>query len=96
LDLPQHQHELSLLSGDEAVTMAAFDAWVKLGIGSPGTPATEILETFETLGGKTQWASNEKVALDVCIGVCFPGERTESRCKMTSGNEAGWLKCASA
>jgi indolepyruvate ferredoxin oxidoreductase alpha subunit len=75
LDSPQNQQELSLLSGDEAVAMAAFDAGVKLGTGYPGTPSTEILETFETLGGRAQWSPNEKVALEVAIGVAFSGAR---------------------
>jgi indolepyruvate ferredoxin oxidoreductase alpha subunit len=72
--LPQH-HELALLSGDEAVAMAAIDAGVILGTGYPGTPSTEILETFEKLGGRAQWAPNEKVALEVGIGVAFAGAR---------------------
>jgi indolepyruvate ferredoxin oxidoreductase alpha subunit len=69
------EHALSLLSGDEAVAMAACDAEVKLGTGYPGTPSTEILETFATLGGKAQWSPNEKVALEVAIGVAFAGAR---------------------
>jgi indolepyruvate ferredoxin oxidoreductase alpha subunit len=75
LDSLQQQHSLSLLSGDEAVAMAAFDAGVKLGTGYPGTPSTEILETFEKLGGRAQWAPNEKVALEVGVGVAFAGAR---------------------
>jgi indolepyruvate ferredoxin oxidoreductase alpha subunit len=75
LDSLQKQHELSLLSGDEAVAAAALDAGVKLGTGYPGTPSTEILETFEALGGRAQWAPNEKVALEVGIGVAFAGAR---------------------
>jgi len=66
---------LSLLSGDEAVAAAALDAGVKLGTGYPGTPSTEILENFEALGGRAQWAPNEKVALEVGIGVSFSGAR---------------------
>jgi indolepyruvate ferredoxin oxidoreductase alpha subunit len=65
----------SLLSGDEAVALAALDAGVTLGTGYPGTPATEILETFAALGGKAQWAPNEKVALEVAAGVAFAGAR---------------------
>ncbi|MGA2890652.1 MAG: thiamine pyrophosphate-dependent enzyme [Terracidiphilus sp.] len=75
MDNLQQQCALSLLSGDEAVAMAAIDAGVKLGTGYPGTPSTEILETFETLGGRAQWAPNEKVALEVGIGVAFAGAR---------------------
>jgi indolepyruvate ferredoxin oxidoreductase alpha subunit len=55
--------------------MAAIDAAVRLGTGYPGTPSTEILETFERLGGHAQWAPNEKVALEVGIGVSFSGAR---------------------
>jgi len=38
--------EKLFLGGDEAVALAALDADVKLGSGYPGTPSTEILETF--------------------------------------------------
>jgi indolepyruvate ferredoxin oxidoreductase alpha subunit len=72
----QNQSVLSLLSGDEAVALAAFDAGVKLGSGYPGTPSSEILETFDQLGGHAQWAPNEKVALEVGIGAAFGGARS--------------------
>ncbi|MGD0801261.1 MAG: thiamine pyrophosphate-dependent enzyme [Terracidiphilus sp.] len=75
MDSHQQQDALALLSGDEAVALAAFDAGVTLGTGYPGTPSTEILEYFETLGGKAQWSPNEKVALEVAIGVAFAGRR---------------------
>ena len=65
-----------LLHGDEAVAAAAFDAGVALGTGYPGTPSTEILEEFEHFGGNAQWAPNEKVALEVGIGVSFAGGRS--------------------
>jgi len=60
-----------LLSGDEAVALAARDAGVALGTGYPGTPSTEILEAFSELGGHAQWSPNEKVALEVAIGASF-------------------------
>ena len=60
-----------LLNGDEAVAYAARDAGVVLGTGYPGTPSTEILEAFGELGGRAQWAPNEKVALEVAIGAAF-------------------------
>ncbi len=46
-----------------------------LGTGYPGTPSTEILETFSRLGGRAQWAPNEKVALEVGLGAAFGGAR---------------------
>jgi hypothetical protein len=42
---------------------------VALGTGYPGTPSTEILERFSELGGHAQWSPNEKVALEVALGV---------------------------
>ena len=64
-----------LWSGDEAVAMAALDGEVALGTGYPGTPSTEILEAFSGLGGRAQWAPNEKVALEVGLGAAFAGAR---------------------
>jgi indolepyruvate ferredoxin oxidoreductase, alpha subunit len=64
-----------LLSGDEAIALAARDAGVALGTGYPGTPSTEILECFSALGGRGQWSPNEKVALEVAIGAAFAGAR---------------------
>ncbi len=68
--------ERQLLSGDEAVALAARDAGVALGTGYPGTPSTEILEAFSELGGRAQWAPNEKVALEVGLGAAFANART--------------------
>ncbi|WP_321472224.1 thiamine pyrophosphate-dependent enzyme [uncultured Paludibaculum sp.] len=64
-----------ILSGDEAVALAAFNAHLTLGTGYPGTPSTEILESLHSLGGRAQWSPNEKVALEVGIGVAFGGGR---------------------
>ena len=64
-----------LWSGDEAVALAALDGEIALGTGYPGTPSTEILEAFSRLGGRAQWAPNEKVALEVGLGAAFAGAR---------------------
>src|SRR5512142_1261445 len=64
-----------LLSGDEAIALAARHAGVALGAGYPGTPSTEILEHFSELGGHAQWSPHEKVALEVVIGAAFGGAR---------------------
>ncbi len=68
-------NDRQLLSGDDAIALAALHAGVALGTGYPGTPSTEILESFSNLGGKAQWSPNEKVALEVGIGVAFGGAR---------------------
>jgi len=64
-----------LLSGNEAVALAALHCGVALGTGYPGTPSTEILEGFSALGGKAQWAPNEKVAAEVALGAAFAKAR---------------------
>jgi indolepyruvate ferredoxin oxidoreductase, alpha subunit len=64
-----------LSSGNEAVALAALHGAVRLGAGYPGTPSTEILEHFDEMGGRAQWAPNEKVALEVGLGVAFAGSR---------------------
>jgi len=38
-------------------------------------PLDRILESFAALGGRAQWSPNEKVALEVAIGVAFAGAR---------------------
>jgi indolepyruvate ferredoxin oxidoreductase alpha subunit len=67
--------ERQLLSGNEAVALAALHMGVALGTGYPGTPSTEILERFSKLGGKAQWAPNEKVALEVGVGAAWANAR---------------------
>lgn len=59
------------VSGNEAIARAAKDCGVTLGVGYPGTPSSEILENFSAYGGNAEWAPNEKVALEVGIGVAF-------------------------
>jgi indolepyruvate ferredoxin oxidoreductase alpha subunit len=67
--------ERQLLSGNSAIAFGALHGGVALGTGYPGTPATEILEYFSHVGGKGQWSPNEKVALEVGIGVAYGGAR---------------------
>ena len=68
--------ERQLLSGDSAIALGALHGGVALGTGYPGTPSTEILEYLAHLGGKAQWSPNEKVALEVGIGVAYGGARS--------------------
>ena len=67
--------EKKLLSGDEAVALAARDSGIALGTGYPGTPSTEILEALGALGGNARWAPNEKVALEVALGAAYGNAR---------------------
>lgn len=77
-----------LLSGNEAIALAAKHAGVALGAGYPGTPSTEILENFARLGGRAQWSPNEKVALEVCIGAAYGGARALATMKHVGLNVA--------
>jgi len=64
-----------LVSGDEAVALAALDFGIAFGAGYPGTPSTEILEYFSHLGGRAEWAPNEKVAFEVALGAAYGSAR---------------------
>ena len=77
-----------LISGDEAIALAAYHAGVALGAGYPGTPSTEILENFAKFGGRGQWSPNEKVALEVALGVAFAGARALATMKHVGLNVA--------
>ncbi|MFC1614206.1 indolepyruvate ferredoxin oxidoreductase subunit alpha, partial [Gemmatimonadota bacterium] len=66
-----------LMSGNEAVAQAAWEAGVGYATGYPGTPSTEILETLVGYDDvRCEWAPNEKVALEVAAGVSLGGIRT--------------------
>ncbi len=80
--------EQQLLSGNEAIALAALHSGVVLGAGYPGTPSTEILEAFAELGGRGQWSPNEKVALEVVLGVAFGGGRGMATMKHVGLNVA--------
>ena len=77
-----------LLSGNEAIALAAFDARVAFGAGYPGTPSSEILDEFAKLGGKAQWSPNEKTALENAIGGAFGQVRTLATMKHVGLNVA--------
>jgi indolepyruvate ferredoxin oxidoreductase alpha subunit len=78
-----------LLSGNEAIARGAIEAGVKLASAYPGTPSTEILENiakYEVM--ISEWAPNEKVALDVAIGGAYAGARTMAVMKHVGLNVA--------
>jgi indolepyruvate ferredoxin oxidoreductase alpha subunit len=64
-----------LVSGNEAVALAAIHCGIMLATGYPGTPSTEILEEFHALGGQAQWSPNEKVAYEVALGAAYGSAR---------------------
>ena len=71
-----------LLLGNAAVARGAYEAGVNVVSSYPGTPSTEITEKmvdFEEV--YVEWAPNEKVAAEVCIGASVAGGRAMSCCK---------------
>ncbi len=64
------------VSGNEAIAYAAIDCGVRMGVGYPGTPSSEILDNFSANGGNAEWAPNEKVALEIGIGAAFARARS--------------------
>jgi len=66
-----------LLSGNEAVARGAYEAGVTVASAYPGTPSTEILENIAHYNEiYSEWAPNEKVALEVVAGSSIAGARS--------------------
>ena len=78
-----------LLSGNEAVALAAVHAGATVGTGYPGTPSTETLEAFAAHEGiYAEWCTNEKVALEVALGASAAGARCLTTMKHVGVNVA--------
>jgi indolepyruvate ferredoxin oxidoreductase alpha subunit len=64
------------MSGNEAIARGAWEAGVNYATGYPGTPSTEILENISKYKDlDSNWASNEKVAFDIAMGISLAGKR---------------------
>lgn len=69
--------EKIIMLGNEAIARGAFEAGVKVSSAYPGTPSTEISENLAKFDAVyTEWAPNEKVALEVAFGASFAGVRS--------------------
>jgi len=70
-------NEKKLMLGNEAIARGAYEAGVKVSSAYPGTPSTEISEflcKYEEV--YTEWAPNEKVAVEVAAGASYAGVRS--------------------
>ena len=66
-----------IMLGNEAIARGAYEAGVAVSSAYPGTPSTEISEYLAKYSEVyTEWAPNEKVALEVAIGASISGERS--------------------
>jgi indolepyruvate ferredoxin oxidoreductase alpha subunit len=78
-----------LLSGNEAIARGAYESGIDLASAYPGTPSTEILENVAKYPEIiSEWAPNEKVALDVAIGGAYAGADTMAVMKHVGLNVA--------
>lgn len=69
---------MKMMNGNEAIARGAFEAGVKVTAGYPGTPSTEVMDyTHQRYPDiYCEWATNEKVAVEVAIGASFAGYRS--------------------
>ena len=78
-----------LMSGNEAVARAVWEAGVRVAAAYPGTPATEMLECVATYPDiYAEWSVNEKVSLEVAFGAAMAGSRSFCAMKHVGMNVA--------
>ncbi|MDR3296521.1 MAG: indolepyruvate ferredoxin oxidoreductase subunit alpha [Clostridiales Family XIII bacterium] len=82
--------EKKLLTGNEAVARGAYEAGLLFASAYPGTPSTEILENLANFKDTlySEWAPNEKVALEAAIGASLAGVRSLAAMKHVGVNVA--------
>lgn len=79
-----------LMTGNEAIARGVYEAGVTVASAYPGTPSTEILENVANYKEDiySEWAPNEKVALEVAIGAAIAGARSLAAMKHVGVNVA--------
>ncbi|MBQ4071810.1 MAG: indolepyruvate ferredoxin oxidoreductase subunit alpha [Clostridia bacterium] len=81
--------EKRIMLGNDAIARGAYEAGVKVSSAYPGTPSTEISEFLAKYDEVyTEWAPNEKVALEVAAGACIAGVRSMACMKHVGLNVA--------
>lgn len=78
-----------LLLGNEAIARGVYEAGATVASAYPGTPSTEITEYIAQYDEiYSEWAPNEKVAMEVAIGASFGGARAVCAMKHVGLNVA--------
>ncbi|MBQ6677918.1 MAG: indolepyruvate ferredoxin oxidoreductase subunit alpha [Clostridia bacterium] len=78
-----------LMIGNEAVARGLYDGGIGLVSSYPGTPSTEITEFLAEYDDiHSEWAPNEKVALEVAFGASLAGVRSACAMKHVGLNVA--------
>jgi indolepyruvate ferredoxin oxidoreductase alpha subunit len=79
----------ALFSGNEAVARGLFETGVSVVSSYPGTPSTEITESAAGYAEMySEWAPNEKVAVEVALGASIGGARAFAGMKHVGLNVA--------
>lgn len=79
----------SFMSGNEALARGAYEAGVHFASAYPGTPSTEILENLSQYKEVySEWATNEKVAMEAASGASIMGARALTTMKHVGLNVA--------
>ncbi|MBQ9646749.1 MAG: indolepyruvate ferredoxin oxidoreductase subunit alpha, partial [Oscillospiraceae bacterium] len=66
-----------LMLGNAAAARGLYEAGVEVVSSYPGTPSTEITEELAKYDDVySEWAPNEKVAMEVAFGACLAGKRS--------------------
>lgn len=72
--------ERHLLLGNEAIVRGALEAGINVVTCYPGTPSSEVPDTFRRIGGegryRLEYSVNEKVAMEVGAGAAISGAMT--------------------
>ncbi len=81
-----------LLLGNEAIVRGALEGGVRVATAYPGTPSSEIIDTFYQISKKAgiyaEYSTNEKVALEVSAGAATAGLRAVCSMKHVGLNVA--------
>jgi len=78
-----------LMLGNEAIARGVYEAGATVATAYPGTPSTEITENIAKYDEiYSEWAPNEKVALEVAIGASVAGARAVCAMKHVGLNVA--------
>ena len=81
--------EKRIMLGNDAIARGAYEAGVKVSSSYPGTPSTEISEFLAKYDEVyTEWAPNEKVALEAAAGASLTGVRSMACMKHVGLNVA--------
>ena len=78
-----------LMLGNKALARGLYEAGLSVASSYPGTPSTEVTEEIARFRDVySEWAPNEKVAMEVAYGACLAGKRSMCAMKHVGMNVA--------